>query len=91
MRIFRYVYLCVSFLLVQICQGQELEARVSVNHQQVEGSNASVFESSGSSQIRFSTCIAFSGCVEVELMHILPPEADEISVFPVYFSTHGKP
>ena len=45
MRIFRYVYLCVSFLLVQICQGQELEARVSVNHQQVEGSNASVFES----------------------------------------------
>lgn len=45
MRILRLTNLIVCLLLAQICLGQELEARVSVNHQQVEGSNASVFES----------------------------------------------
>jgi len=45
MRNFRLIYLLVALFLSLSCHAQELDARVSVNHQQVQGSNASVFES----------------------------------------------
>jgi len=45
MRISRYILLLMMALAAWHCQAQELNARVRINHNQIEGTDASVFES----------------------------------------------